>query len=268
MHDGYIKLYRTFFSHEFWLEKREYSYAEAWMDLIQQARWKEGTGVVLVKKRPVEISRGQLVASVRFLQHRWSWASVGKVLRFFEMLKKRNMIEIENGTGISVITVCEYDVYNKEQETDGTATEQKTEQQRNSNGTATEQQRNKEERKKEKKESKTGNNYVVETGTDAWVNQLKADEIFREQVARSHMITGEGFDILLNTFTGLKIALGEDKHRNYSDFRRNFFFWIPKHLESKKYKNDNNHLHNGHLATEQTVRTVFEQLLQDGRRTE
>lgn len=261
----YIKLARRFFQHDFWKEKREFSYAEAWLDLIQSARWKQGKGIVFINKRPVEIERGQLVASVRFLVERWNWVSNGRVLRYLDLLEKQNMIRTENGTGINIITICNYETYNSNEETDGTATEQ----QRNSDGTVTEQRRNsdgtKKKESKESKERKEGKeDYdVAPENSESWILQLKGDALFREQVARQHAITGEGFDILLNTFAGIKIALGEDTHRNYSDFRRNFLFWIPKHLESKKTRNNDNngHLQNGHLATEQTVRTVFDSLL-------
>lgn len=67
----------------------------------------------------VELERGQLSHSIRFLSIRWDW-SISRVNRFLKRLKTETMIETENETGQNVITICNYETYqdfNKYRET-------------------------------------------------------------------------------------------------------------------------------------------------------
>lgn len=107
--EGYIKLYRKFFANPLWVEPREYSRAEAWLDLIQAAGIEER--VIILDGRAIESRRGELAASRRFLENRWRW-SAGKVTRFLDMLKSQGMIETRNEHGQTVIRLCNYDTYN------------------------------------------------------------------------------------------------------------------------------------------------------------
>ena len=58
----------------------------------------------------VDLARGDLVGAVRFLAEKWGW-SRGKVERFVIRLKNETMIETRTETGITIITVCNYDIY-------------------------------------------------------------------------------------------------------------------------------------------------------------
>lgn len=107
--EGYIKLYRKFFANPLWVEPREYSRAEAWLDLIQAAGIEER--VIILDGRAIESRRGELAASRRFLENRWRW-SAGKVTRFLDMLKSQGMIETRKEHGQTVIRLCNYDIYN------------------------------------------------------------------------------------------------------------------------------------------------------------
>lgn len=71
---------------------------------------------------------------------------------------------------------------------------------------------------------------------EKWIHQLNSDEIFREQVARHHKIEGVAFDNKLKDFIGQKKALDKLDHKNYSDFRKHFLFWIPKSLSTPQGK--------------------------------
>lgn len=107
--EGYIRLYRKFFANPLWVEPREYSRAEAWLDLIQAAGIEER--VIILDGRALESRRGELAASRRFLENRWRW-SAGKVTRFLDMLKSQGMIETRKEHGQTVIRLCNYDTYN------------------------------------------------------------------------------------------------------------------------------------------------------------
>lgn len=135
MNDGFIKLYRKFFDHHFWKEDREFSRAEAWIDLLRTARYKKGTSGKIVNGRLIEWERGELLASVRFLQDRWGWGSTGKVTRFLEMLEKQNMVRRKTEQGVTVLTICNYSTYNPMENDNGTGTERR----QNSDRTETEQ---------------------------------------------------------------------------------------------------------------------------------
>ena len=96
-----------------WTEAREFSECEAWLDLLQSARF-EATDKAyseLIGGREISYSRGQYPASISFLMKRWKW-SEKKVRYFLSKLKKREMITTCNKQGMNVITICKYDEYN------------------------------------------------------------------------------------------------------------------------------------------------------------
>ena len=113
MDEGFLRLSRRFFSNEMWKVAREFSECEAWLDLIQSARF-EATDKAyseLIGGREISYTRGQYPASISFLMKRWQW-SEKKVRYFLAKLKKRGMITTCNKQGMTVITLCNYDEYN------------------------------------------------------------------------------------------------------------------------------------------------------------
>lgn len=113
MEEGFLRLSRKFFSNELWNEAREFSECEAWLDLIQSARF-EATDKAyseLIGGREISYSRGQYPASISFLTKRWKWSDK-KVRYFLAKLKKKGMITVDNKQGMNVITLCNYDEYN------------------------------------------------------------------------------------------------------------------------------------------------------------
>lgn len=113
MEDGFLRLSRRFFSNEMWKEAREFSECEAWLDLLQSARF-EATDKAyseLIGGREISYIRGQYPASISFLMKRWKW-SEKKVRYFLVKLKKKGMITTCNKQGMNVITLCNYDEYN------------------------------------------------------------------------------------------------------------------------------------------------------------
>lgn len=102
---------RTFFGNELWLEKRTFSRAEAWLDFLQTAAFAPGRR--LIAGHLVEVPRGGIVASVRFLSDRWKWSNT-KVCLFLDCLEKVGMISREKRQGNTVILLCNYEKYNTE----------------------------------------------------------------------------------------------------------------------------------------------------------
>lgn len=96
-----------------WKVAREFSECEAWLDLIQSARF-EATDKAyseLIGGREISYTRGQYPASISFLMKRWQW-SEKKVRYFLAKLKRKGMITTCNKQGMTVITLCKYDEYN------------------------------------------------------------------------------------------------------------------------------------------------------------
>ena len=131
MSEGYITLSRQFFSHPFWTDKKNFDRADAWIDLIQMAAFSDHKK--LVKGRLIEVERGCLVASIRFLSTRWRWSN-SKVVLFLATLNKAEMIEQEKRQENTYLTLCNYDTYNptkdgkatgKRQESDRKATKRR-----------------------------------------------------------------------------------------------------------------------------------------------
>lgn len=155
MNEGFIKLSRKFFAHPLWNEKRVYSKCEAWLDLIQMAKIEKTT--VIVNGKVINLSRGQLCASIRFLSERWGFTAM-RVRTFISMLKTTQMITTQQHNNETVITLVKYSDYNDKQHIN------QSESNTSSNKGVTRQQQdgstnNKNIRIKEEKEEKKEGNF-------------------------------------------------------------------------------------------------------------
>lgn len=145
---NYIPLSRKVFEHFLWTEDRELSRFEAWLDLLQSARFEEAETGRMIGGSFVKWKRGELPASLRFLAERWGW-SKNKVDGFLKVLVSDQMIvkRTAGGTAQTVITICKYESYNVKSKTKG--------QQKDIEGTAKGQEWDK--TNKEKKEKNNTN---------------------------------------------------------------------------------------------------------------
>ena len=109
-------------------QNEPFSEREAWVWMICEAAWKPRQK--RVGKVVVELQRGQLAASIRFMAEAFSWHR-NKVDRLLKRLEKCNLIRVESGTGVNVITLCKYNEYQLSPKSSGTAAGQ----QRDSSGT-------------------------------------------------------------------------------------------------------------------------------------
>ena len=112
MAEGFIMLSRKLFSHRIWKASRTFSECEAWIDLIQSARFEATVTIERIGGRDITYGRGQYPASISFLSKRWGWKSEKKVRNFLDMLKKEGMITTDAKQGMNIITLCKYDDYN------------------------------------------------------------------------------------------------------------------------------------------------------------
>ncbi|NDW11969.1 hypothetical protein D0T50_03575 [Bacteroides sp. 214] len=83
---------------------------QAWIDLLLLANHKQG--YFYVRGNKVIVERGQLGTSSRTLASRWQW-SRGKVERFLVELEKEGQIKPQKNNVTSLITICNYEEYQK-----------------------------------------------------------------------------------------------------------------------------------------------------------
>lgn len=107
--EGYIKLSRKYFDNPLWTEPRVYSRAEAWIDLIQSAKFEAQS--LILDGRAIEVQRGEIVASRRYLEIRWKWSNT-KVDNFIKLLVDQGMISKRNAKGNTVLTLTNFSTYN------------------------------------------------------------------------------------------------------------------------------------------------------------
>lgn len=107
---GVFAVDRGIWDHPMFQSRAPFSRREAWLWLVSSATWKRKT--VFVDRKRVELTRGQLAFSVRFMAEQWGW-SKSAVGRFLDTLKTETMIETQAGQSITVITICKYDEYQR-----------------------------------------------------------------------------------------------------------------------------------------------------------
>jgi hypothetical protein len=130
---GTVNIARSLFQ-DVAFKSQPFTEREAFMWLVMEASWKDRTK--RVGNVTVELKRGQLAASIRFMADAWQWEK-STVDRFLKRLEKRDMIGTDCGTGLNIITVCKYNDYQGDGASGGTEENEK----RDSSGTAAGQTR-------------------------------------------------------------------------------------------------------------------------------
>ena len=111
MDKGYIMLSRKFFTNDIWQAARAYNESEAWLDLIQSARFEASETTSRIGGREITWGRGQYPASNRFLAKKWGRSETW-VKATLARFKKMGMIQTECTQGMNVITLLNFDRYN------------------------------------------------------------------------------------------------------------------------------------------------------------
>ena len=105
---GWISIHRKLRGNWLWTEKRKFSRAEAWIDLLLTVNHEQAE--VSIKGQIFTVKRGESLASYGTFSDRWGW-SISSAKRFFETLQSRNMIRFKSETVSTRITICNYDSY-------------------------------------------------------------------------------------------------------------------------------------------------------------
>jgi hypothetical protein len=114
---GFVMISRKLFDHDFWNDKRQFSRAEAWIDLIRLAHYGDQPKRYVPQSQYINfimIHRGELVASHRYLAEKWGW-SVKKVFTFINFLIARQMIIVDKTQGVNHIKLVNFEQYNTPQ---------------------------------------------------------------------------------------------------------------------------------------------------------
>ena len=109
---GWIPAYRKLFNPGHVLARRDPACRRfAWLDLVQMAQHKPR------KVRGVQLNRGELLASVRYLEQRWQW-SRSKVQRDIKRFISETLIEplseTPSGTVYRIVNYDRYSVFNND----------------------------------------------------------------------------------------------------------------------------------------------------------
>jgi hypothetical protein len=106
---GTFQIHRALFEHPFFAPE-PFTEREAWQWLIAEAAWRHYARTI--GNRKIDLRRGQLAVSIRYLAARWKWPPT-KVYRFFARLKAHSMIEVSNGARFTIVTICNYSKYQR-----------------------------------------------------------------------------------------------------------------------------------------------------------
>ena len=142
---GWIKLHRKILDNFLWTEKREFSKAECWIDILLNVRHSEEPSKLLLKGQIVECNQGECVLSLDSWARRWNMQK-SKVRRVLNLFQSMNMIELENVRVSTRLKVLKFSEYAIERHADETQTKRR----RNADETqATPNKNEKNERMKE-----------------------------------------------------------------------------------------------------------------------
>ncbi len=97
-------------------------------------------------------------------------------------------------------------------------------------------------------------NAAVNEKYNGWKGQVLADQMFVEMARMKTKLSEERFAALLDQFTTEKIALKKTNHRDFADYRDNFFYWLQKQPAQKQQTD-------GFIITEETYNSVLADIL-------
>ena len=116
MSSGWIKLHRSMFDNELWTAE-PFTKGQAWIDLIGNANHKPGS--TWIRGIEIHVKRGQIAWSELTMSKRWKW-SRGKVRRYLGVLQNKGMAVQQTNKLTTILTICNYDVYQSDETTDST----------------------------------------------------------------------------------------------------------------------------------------------------
>lgn len=174
---GFFAVHRGVWDHPSFAPE-PFTEREAWFWMLSSAAWECKS--VRVGRAVVELKRGQLAFSLRFLAEKFRW-SEARVRRRITRMISDALIEVKSTREATLITICNYDKYQLSRRTDDTSSDAPTEvksthqpTQRRTNNNLT-------------------NNNSVANATDAGASDPRA-RLFTRGLAKLASLTGKGPD--------------------------------------------------------------------------
>lgn len=225
MKQGYLGIFRKFFDHEFWKEKRQYSKAEAWIDLMQCARYGEKPENLLDKRGAYILEYGDVYISSRYLGERWLWSRT-KVSKFLEYLEKRESITYKKkDSHRTIINITNLKSYTDwiQGAREEKASDQTSEKPVESQSSASE--------KPKKKKVKKDNNVKKVYG------EFKNVELKDEEYEKLEKKFSNNFNTIIEKFSAyLPNKKGKPYTNHYAAILRNQDWLAPKQSNEEEYK--------------------------------
>lgn len=106
--NGWIRLHRKLRDNWLWQERRTFSRAEAWIDLLLRSCHEKKK--LFFRNELHNLQRGQLVTTLSDLASNWKWDK-SKTRRFIQLLAEDGMIEHDTTRNATIITILNYDNY-------------------------------------------------------------------------------------------------------------------------------------------------------------
>lgn len=206
---GYVRVYRGVYGHPVFRDGAEEA-AFIWM--IGKAAWQPTR--LRYKERIFHLKRGQLALSQRDFCRSFSW-SKGTFYRFLNRLKTEAMVGTQAGAGVTIITICNYDIYQAAIETVGAPVGAPV-------GAQAGHKRGTEQRKEEKKESplsppKGATTFLPSDWKPPPIGELppKAQESARQWPAGAYDRTAESFSMYW-----------QSRRKGMADWNKTWAGWI------------------------------------------
>jgi hypothetical protein len=208
---GYFKVERDFLDSDFWLSE-PFTKPQAWVDLFGTAN--HAPGYFVKRGIKIPLKRSQNGRSELTLASRWKW-SRNKVRRFLKGLEKEKSISLKQDNKTSIITICNYEIYqgyeSKDETPNDTPERHQKDTKRNTNNNV--------DNVKKKKIINKPENVTDQTWNDFLIHR-------KEKKAK---VT----QTVINTFTeeaekagySLEKALKETMHRGWQGFKAD---WVKK----------------------------------------
>ena len=114
--NGWVKIHRSLDDHWLW-QRKPFSYGQAWIDILLQCNHSDSK--VLIEGELLNCKRGQSLKSLKTWAQRWGW-SIQKVRTYFTLLEKDKMIVTKGLRKTTLLTIVNYDIYQREQHGDNT----------------------------------------------------------------------------------------------------------------------------------------------------
>ncbi len=186
MAGGFLKSHRKMLDNP--LFQGRVDWLGAWVWLFHKARWRSSK--YNLGGKIITLERGQLVVSLAQLERAWGM-SKKQIRLVLARLEIDTMIVTAKGTAGTVITICNYEEYQGETESEGTL-EGTVEDTRRAHEGHTTERREEGKKKKEKKDSPKKGSRLSEDWTlprpwGEWaVQQQLSEKEVRDQAARFH----------------------------------------------------------------------------------